>query len=312
MFEWVSAGRRITSVTKMDPKERTINYRIFERPIGEGTYSIVFKAQNLNNGVYHAVKQIKGNVTKHGIPYTTLREISVLKSLKHPNIINLQDVEIRDNKLHMYFDFVEQDLGRFLQNQRTIAKLDVTQVKSFLHQILLALDYMHCNGIMHRDLKPENILIQENVIKIADFGLSKMFSQSRKVFTHEVVTLLYRSPELLLGEKCYSFSIDVWSVGCIFAEMITFNPVIYGTSEVEMIKSIFEILGTPSEDVWHSISKLPFYQPLFPKFKPTSLKNLLPTLDSDGLDLLQKMWILDPTLRITAKDALKHAFFKDV
>ncbi len=167
--------------------------------------------------------------------------------------------------------------------------------------------------MLHRDLKPQNLLInREGILKLADFGLARAFGIPVKNFTHEVVTLWYRAPDVLMGSKNYSTSVDIWSVGCIFAEIVTHKPLFAGNNEEEQLAKIFSIRGTPSEEEWPGIKELP----LFPQdgqqqYKPIPLQNKVP-LDEAGLDLLEKMLQCNPANRITAKQALLHPYFKDV
>lgn len=285
--------------------------------LGEGTYGVVFKAYDLISKQFVALKKIRMEYEEdEGIPATTLREISALKSLKHPNIVPLQDVFINHNekKIYLIFDYVEQDLKAY------ITKLTDPKPETYQHllkQILLGVEFCHSSGILHRDLKPQNILIGNNdVIKIADFGLARSFNFPLKPrnLTKEIVTLWYRAPELLLGEKQYSTAIDVWSVGCIFAEMINKCPLFMGDSQIDQIYKIFQFSGTPDDNIWPGVSSYPDYKNTFPRFKMNlncinSSNN--PALDSKALDLMLKMLEINPSKRINATWALKSEYFKN-
>ena len=160
---------------------------------------------------------------------------------------------------------------------------------------------------MHRDLKPQNLLIDnKNIMKLADFGLARAYGLPIKTYTHEVVTLWYRAPEILLGQKQYSTSIDIWSAGCIFGEMAQKKPLFAGDSEIDEIFKIFKLHGTPTEETYPGISKLPDFKSTFPKFKPVNLHDFVKGLDAYGMDLLAKMIALDPAKRISARCALSH------
>nr|XP_048307917.1 cyclin-dependent kinase 3 isoform X3 [Myodes glareolus] len=187
--------------------------------IGEGTYGVVYKAKNKETGQIVALKKIRLDVETEGIPSTAIREISLLKELRHPNIVKLLDVVHREKKLYLVFEFLTQDLKKHMESAPT-PELPLNVVKSYLSQLLQGLNFCHCHRVIHRDLKPQNLLINEfGAIKLADFGLARAFGVPMRTYTHEVVTLWYRAPEILLGSKFYSTAVDLWSIGCIFAEM---------------------------------------------------------------------------------------------
>lgn len=150
------------------------------------------------------------------------------------------------------------------------------------------IDYCHSRGIMHRDLKPQNLLIDENgtILKICDFGLARAFSIPIRAYTHEIITLWYRGPEILLGSPKYPPGVDMWSIGCIFAEMVRNKPLWPGDSEIDMLHKIFQTLGTPDESIWPEVSSLPDFKPTFPKWRVRSIKETIPELDDLGIDLL--------------------------
>ena len=175
--------------------------------------------------------------------------------------------------------------------------------------MLKGVDYCHSHRIMHRDLKPQNLLIDKNNrMKLADFGLARAYGLPMKTYTHEVITLWYRPPEILLGQKQYSLSVDIWSAGCIFFEMAYGNSLFQGESEIDQLFKIFSIMGSPNEENWPGVSKLPDYKPNFPNFKKISFYEIMPEFEKEGIDLLNKMIILDPKRRISARDALNHVF----
>ncbi|KAF4622005.1 hypothetical protein D9613_009298 [Agrocybe pediades] len=186
-------------------------------------------------------------------------------------------------------------------------------VKKFTHQLNSGLLYCHSHRILHRDLKPQNLLIDSHDnLKLADFGLARAFGIPMRTYTHEVVTLWYRAPEVLLGSRHYSTAIDMWSVGCIFAEMAMQGaPLFPGDSEIDQIFKIFRILGTPNEESWPGVSQLPDYKATFPQWSRQDLSRIVTTIDEAGLDMLKRTLTYDSAKRISAKRALTHPYFAD-
>lgn len=279
--------------------------------IGEGTYGVVYKAKNQHTGELVALKKIRLETETEGVPSTALREISLLKGLKHQNVVSLLDVVVSEAKLYLVFEFLQQDLKKFLDNITEPLPLDL--VKSYAHQLLSGLAYCHGCCVLHRDLKPQNLLIDsQGYIKLADFGLARAFGIPVHTYTHEVVTLWYRAPEILLGSKLYTTAVDVWSLGCIFAEMTTRRAMFPGDSEIDQLFRIFRTLGTPTEEGWPGVSQLPDYKPLFPRWEPQDLQDILPRMPNDGLELFLKLVTYDPRKRISARQALQHPYFRGV
>ncbi|RQM24319.1 hypothetical protein B5M09_001613, partial [Aphanomyces astaci] len=279
--------------------------------IGEGTYGVVYKAKDLKTGHTVALKRIRLEVEDEGIPSTALREISILRELEHPNIVRLLNCLQDSGKLYLVFEFVDRDLKRHMD--KTLGTVDPMLIKAYMYQLLKGLAFCHARGVMHRDLKPQNLLVSESgTLKIADFGLARAFSMPSRKYTHEVVTLWYRAPEILLGQEVYSPPVDIWSCGVIFAELIKKKALFPGDSEIDQLYRIFRMLGTPDESIWPGVSGLRDYAATFPKWRPQDLEPMFPKLDSDGLDLLKKMLAYSPSERITAKDATRHPYFNDL
>ncbi|OXB69828.1 UNVERIFIED_CONTAM: hypothetical protein H355_013034, partial [Colinus virginianus] len=285
------------------------NYTKIEK-IGEGTYGVVYKGRHKTTGQVVAMKKIRLENEEEGVPSTAIREVSLLKELCHPNIVRLQDVLMQDARLYLVFEFLSMDLKKYLDTIPSGQYLDPSRVKSYLYQILQGIVFCHSRRVLHRDLKPQNLLIDDKgVIKLADFGLARAFGIPVRVYTHEIVTLWYRAPEVLLGSARYSTPVDVWSIGTIFAELATKKPLFHGDSEIDQLFRIFRALGTPNNDVWPGVESLQDYKNTFPKWKPVSLATIIQNLDEDGLDLLSNMLEYDPAKRISGKKALKHPYF---
>ncbi|KAI9004246.1 Cyclin-dependent kinase 3 [Gaertneriomyces sp. JEL0708] len=286
------------------------NYDKLEK-VGEGTYGVVYKARVKSNGQIVALKKIRLETEDEGVPGTAIREISLLKELKHPNIVRLMDIVHNDSKLYLILEFLDLDLKKYMDSIE--GTLSPALTKSYMYQLLRGLHHCHCHRILHRDLKPQNLLIDQfGMLKLADFGLARAFGVPLRQYTHEVVTLWYRAPEILLGSKQYSTAVDMWSAGCIFAEMILKKPIFPGDSEIDELFRIFRILGTPNENHWEGVQYLPDWAPTFPQWRRQSFEKIFPTLDEEGRDLLEQLLEYDPAHRISAKRALDHPYFRDV
>ena len=204
---------------------------------------MVYKAKDRASGEIIALKKIRLEAEDEGIPSTALREISLLKELQHCNIVRLYDVVHTEKKLTLVFEYLDQDLKKYLD--QCDGGIEPRVLQSFLFQLVRGVAFCHRLRVLHRDLKPQNLLInREGELKLADFGLARAFGIPVRSYTHEVVTLWYRSPDVLLGSRKYSTPVDVWSIGCIFAEMSNGRPLFPGTSESDQLNLIFRKLGT--------------------------------------------------------------------
>ncbi|XP_018573634.1 cyclin-dependent kinase 2-like [Anoplophora glabripennis] len=281
---------------------------------GEGTYGVVYKAKNKLTGKNVALKRIKlekfyNKGDSEGVPATAIREIALLKGLRHSSIVELLDVMQSTDKLYLVFEYLDLDLKRYLDNSRQ--QMEKELLRSYMKQLTEALAYMHSHRILHRDLKPQNLLVdKEGHIKLADFGLSRSFSLPTRTYTHEVVTMWYRAPELLLGSKLYCTGIDIWSLGCIMVEMLIKRAIFPGDSEIDQLYKIFKIFGTPTEETWEGVSQFPDYKPSFPTWQPVNLKDVINFHNQEEEDFLLNMLSYDPCKRRTAKELLKSNYLK--
>lgn len=273
---------------------------------------MVYKARDtLNQNRLVALKKIRLEAEDEGVPSTAIREISLLKEIRDDYIVALYNIVHSDShKLYLVFEFLDLDLKKYMESIPAGEGLGSPMVKRFMSQLVKGTKYCHSHRILHRDLKPQNLLIdKEGNLKLADFGLARAFGVPLRTYTHEVVTLWYRAPEILLGGRQYSTGVDMWSIGCIFAEMATRKPLFPGDSEIDEIFKIFRILGTPNEDIWPGVTTLPDFKTSFPKWSRKSLADHVPTLDEHGIDLLESLLFYDPAMRISAKRAICHPYF---
>lgn len=295
----------------------------FERlnKIDEGTYGVVYRAKDKKTGEIVALKKVKMEKEREGFPLTSLREINILLSFHHPSIVDVKEVVVGSNldSIFMVMEYMEHDLKGLMETMKQ--PFSQSEVKCLMLQLLEGVKYLHDNWVLHRDLKTSNLLLNNRgELKICDFGLSRQYGSPLKPYTHLVVTLWYRAPELLLGAKQYSTAIDLWSLGCIMAELLSKEPLFNGKTEFDQLDKIFRTLGTPNETIWAGFSKLPGvkvnfvkhqYNMLRKKFPATSFTGS-PVLSDSGFDLLNKLLTYDPEKRITAEAALNHEWFREV
>ncbi|OBS72354.1 hypothetical protein A6R68_13067 [Neotoma lepida] len=238
--------------------------------------------------------------------------ISLLKDLKHANIVTLHDIVHTDKSLTLVFEYLDKDLKQYMDDCGNI--MSMHNVKLFLYQILRGLAYCHRRKVLHRDLKPQNLLINERgELKLADFGLARAKSVPTKTYSNEVVTLWYRPPDVLLGSSEYSTQIDMWGVGCIFFEMASGRPLFPGSTVEDELHLIFRLLGTPSQETWPGVSSNDEFKNYnFPKYKAQPLINHAPRLDSEGIELITKFLQYESKKRVPAEEAMKHVYFRSL
>lgn len=292
--------------------------------IGQGTFGEVFKArEKKSNKKFVAMKKVLMDNEKEGFPITALREIRILQLLKHENVVNLIEIcrtkATANNRyrstFYLVFDFCEHDLAGLLSNINV--KFSLGEIKKVMQQLLNGLYYIHSNKILHRDMKAANVLITKNgVLKLADFGLARAFSITKNGqanrYTNRVVTLWYRPPELLLGDRNYGPPVDMWGAGCIMAEMWTRSPIMQGATEQQQLIFISQLCGSFTPDVWPGVESLELYQKMeLPMGHKRKVRDRLRPYvkDTHGVDLLDKLLILDPKERTDADSALNHDFF---
>merc|ERR1719384_2858380 len=292
--------------------------------IGQGTFGEVFKARDRKNKhKVVALKKVLMENEKEGFPITALREIRILQLLRHENIVNL--IEICRTKatqfnrykttFYLVFDFCEHDLAGLLSNFNV--KFTLQEIKKVMQQLLNGLYYIHSNKIIHRDMKAANVLItKQGILKLADFGLARAISINKagqaNRYTNRVVTLWYRPPELLLGERNYGPAVDMWGAGCIMAEMWTRSPIMQGNTEQHQLTLIAQLCGAINEEVWPGVSRLDLFEKLeIPRGSKRRVKERLKPYVKDAFacDLIDKLLSLDPTKRLDADNALNHDIF---
>ena len=273
--------------------------------LGEGTYGVVYKARDKQTQEILALKKIRLDAEDEGVPSTAIREISLLKELQHPNIVHLKDVVHSENKLHLVFEFLDHDLTKHMDGHVATGGMPAHLIKSYTLQMLQGIAYCHAHRVLHGDLKPQNLLIDRNgTLKLADFGLAQTFGLG--------ATLWYRAPEIMLGSKHCWTPLDLWSIGCIFAEMIMARPIFAGDSEIDELFRIFRVLGTPNEQSWPGVTQLPDYKPSFPIWNARPLGEVMKGVEGAALDLLAQTLVYEPSKRCSAKAAMQHPYFHDL
>lgn len=296
---------------------RNVKEFVWLNRIEEGTYGVVYRAKDRNTEEIVALKRLKMEKEREGFPITSLREINTLLKAQHPNVVSVREIVVGDNmdKIYIVMDYVEHDLKSLMESMTQ--PFLVGEVKTLMLHLLRGIRHLHDNWILHRDIKASNLLLShKGILKIGDFGLAREYGSPLKKYTSIVVTLWYRAPELLLRSKHYSTPIDIWSCGCVLAELLTLKPLFPGKAENDQISRIFKELGTPNDNIWPgppAYSELPQVKVMNIAVHPYNvLRNRFgATLTDVGFDLLNRLLTYDPAQRITAHGALKHDFFKE-
>ncbi|XP_039045036.1 probable serine/threonine-protein kinase At1g09600 isoform X1 [Hibiscus syriacus] len=279
--------------------------------IGQGTYSSVYKARDLESNKLVALKKVRFvNMDPESVCFMA-REIIILRRLDHPNVMKLEGLipSRASGSLYLIFEYMEHDLSGLLTAPEV--KFTEAQIKCYMQQLLQGLDHCHRHGVLHRDIKGSNLLIDCNGnLKIGDFGLATFFHPDQKQpLTSRVVTLWYRPPELLLGSTNYGVAVDLWSSGCILAELFVGKPIMSGRTEVEQLHKIFKLCGSPSEEYWKR-SKLPhatIFKPQHP-YK-SCVSETFKDFPASALGILEVLLAIEPESRGTASSALQSEFF---
>uniref|UniRef100_A0A8D3D9G5 cyclin-dependent kinase n=1 Tax=Scophthalmus maximus TaxID=52904 RepID=A0A8D3D9G5_SCOMX len=282
--------------------------------IEEGTYGVVYRAKDKKTDEIVALKRLKMEKEKEGFPITSLREINTILKAQHPNIVTVREIVVGSNmdKIYIVMNYVEHDLKSLMETMKQ--PFLPGEVKTLMIQLLRGVRHLHDNWILHRDLKTSNLLLShKGILKIGDFGLAREYGSPLKPYTPIVVTLWYRSPELLLGAKEYSTAVDMWSVGCIFGELLTQKPLFPGKSEIDQINKVFKDLGSPSEKIWPGYNELPAVKKMtFTEYPYNNLRKRFGALLSDqGFDLMNKFLTYCPSKRILSDEGLKHEYFRE-
>ncbi|KAK9235793.1 kinase-like domain-containing protein [Lipomyces kononenkoae] len=287
---------------------------IYERKaqVGEGTYGKVYKAVNTVTNEMVALKRIRMESERDGFPITALREIKLLQSVRHDNVVSLLEMMVEKSSVYMVFEYMDHDLSGILTHPNFL--LEHAHIKHLFKQLLEGLAYLHKRGVLHRDIKASNILLSNSgQLKLADFGLARFYNKHKSTldYTNRVITLWYRPPELLLGATVYDAAVDIWGAGCLMVEMYTRRAIFQGQDEIQQLEVIYDIMGTPSKTNWVDVERLPWYELIKPSHErePQFRSMFESVVPPAGLELAVQLLSLDPTKRPSAAAALESDYF---
>lgn len=283
-----------------------------ESVIGSGTYGKVFKGLNVYTKKLVALKKIRMEGERDGFPVTAVREIKLLQSLKHENIVDLREVMVEKNDCYMVFEYLAHDLTGLLNHPSF--KLEPAHRKHLAMQMFEGLDYLHKRGVLHRDIKAANILVSsDGVLKLADFGLARFYAKRHQYdYTNRVVTIWYRSPELLYGETRYGAACDIWSAACVLVEIFTRHAIFPGDGgEINQLEKIYAVLGTPNKTEWPGLVDMPWFELLRPGYRKPNLfaEKYKEKVPAAAFELLASTFQYDPVKRPSASEVLEHPYF---
>lgn len=286
-----------------------LNYRLLSKK-GEGTFSEVMRALHIPTSQYYAIKCMKKSFQSVD-EVNALHEIQALRKLRgHPNIVQLKEILFESSKLSLVFELMEMNLYEAIKDRRSY--LPEWKVLKWMHELFMAIEFMHSRNIFHRDVKPENLLLIEDVLKVADLG-SCCWMSSKQPLTEYISTRWYRAPECLLTSGYYTAKMDIWAAGCVFYELLTLNPLFPGKNEMDQINRIHSVLGTPLEDVFAGFRACADKQLKDIQFAPvrgTGFHLKLNHCSTDSVSLIQELLRYEQTKRPTANQALKHRVFQ--
>ncbi|KAH7105565.1 Pkinase-domain-containing protein [Auriculariales sp. MPI-PUGE-AT-0066] len=278
--------------------------------VGEGTYGQVYKASN-GGGGFVALKRIRMESEREGFPVTAMREIKLLQMLSHENVLRLHEMMVHKGAVYMVLEYMDHDLTGVLCQKQFV--FTAAHIKALCNQMLAGLAYLHHKGVIHRDLKGSNILLNNRgELKLADFGLARLYSKRRVAdYTNRVITQWYRPPELLLGATEYGPEVDMWSCGCIMLELFTRKPTFPGDDEIHQLQVIYRLMGTPNTTDWPELVDQPWYELVKPKEAiPSAFRSSFERwMSPAGLDLAEALLTFNPKKRVTAAGALRMPYF---
>ncbi|MCJ1282103.1 TFIIH complex serine/threonine-protein kinase subunit kin28 [Xylographa opegraphella] len=302
-------GPELAEQLNEDEKQKYVK----DRKVGEGTYAVVFLGHlKANPKSLVAIKKIKVMTEyQDGLSISAIREVKFLQELSHPNIIALYSVfSSKNQNLNLVLEYLPLgDLEMLIKDTEGV-RYGSADIKAWMGMLGRAVWFCHENFVLHRDIKPNNLLIAaDGEVKLADFGLARSFSDPYRAMSHQVITRWYRPPELLYGTRFYSGAVDVWAMGLVFAELIIRAPFLPGDSDIQQLDVICKAIGTPTEENWPGVTKLPDYVKSdiqHPVQGRDFYLGLFGTVGPAGVDLIMSTLALDPRKRSTAKQFLKH------